>query len=56
MDAAAKAAGPTDYLGKLTGILAGNASSAGTTSSEQMPLWKILLGAGTTAVGSLAKK
>jgi len=51
-DAAAKASGPSDYLGKLTSILSGNAASAGTTTNSQMPLWKILLGAGATAAGS----
>jgi hypothetical protein len=53
MDAAAKAAGETDYLGKLTGILAGNASSAGTTTNQQTPLWKLILGGAATAAGSL---
>jgi hypothetical protein len=52
MDAAAKAAGPTDYLGKLTSILAGNAASAGTTTNSQTPLWKLILGAGATAAGA----
>ena len=49
-EAAAKAAGPTDYLAKLTGIAAGNAGAAGTTTSQQAPLWKLLLGAGTGAL------
>lgn len=52
-DAAAKAAGPTDYLGKLTGILGGNAAAAGTTTNSQTPLWRLLLGAGATAAGAL---
>jgi hypothetical protein len=43
---------PTDYLAKLTGILGGNAASAGTTTNSQTPLWKLLLGAGATAAGS----
>ena len=51
-DAAAKAAGPTDYLAKLTGILSGNAASAGTTTNSQTPLWKLLLGAGATVAGA----
>lgn len=51
-DAAAKAAGPTDYLAKLTSILAGNASSAGTTTTSQMPLWKLLLGGAATVAGA----
>lgn len=51
-DAAAKAAGPTDYLGKLTGILGGNAAAAGTTTNSQTPLWKLLLGAGATVAGA----
>lgn len=50
-EAAAKAAGPTDYLAKLTGIAAGNAGAAGTTTNTQTPLWKLLLGAGATAAG-----
>jgi len=49
-DAAAKAAGPTDYLAKLTGILSGNAASAGTTTNSQTPLWKLILGLGAGAV------
>ncbi len=51
-DAAAKAAGPTKYLGELTSILAGNAASAGTTTNSQTPLWKLLLGAGATVAGA----
>lgn len=51
-DAAAKAAGPTDHLAKLTSIAAGNASAAGTTTNQQAPLWKLLLGAGATAAGA----
>lgn len=51
-DAAAKASGPTDYLGKLTSILGGNAAAAGTTTNSQTPLWKLLLGAGATAAGA----
>lgn len=53
-DAAAKAAGPTDYLAKLTGIAAGNAGAAGTTTTNQMPLWKVLLGTAATAAGSMS--
>lgn len=49
---AAKAAGPTDYLAKLTGIAAGNAGAAGTTTNTQTPLWKLLLGAGATIAGA----
>lgn len=52
-DAAAKAAGPTDYLAKLTSIAGGNAAAAGTTTNNQTPLWKLLLGAGATAAGAL---
>ena len=52
MDAAAKAAGPTDYLAKLTGIMSGNAASAGTTTNSQTPLWKLILGAGSTIAGA----
>ena len=52
-DAAAKAAGPTDYLGKLTSILGGNAAAAGTTTNNQTPLWKLLLGAGATIAGAM---
>jgi len=51
-DAAAKAAGPTDYLAKLTGILSGNAASAGTTTNSQTPLWKLLLGGAATVAGA----
>lgn len=51
-DAAAKAAGPTDYLAKLTGILSGNAASAGTTTNSQTPLWKLILGTAATAAGA----
>lgn len=51
-DAAAKAAGPTDFLGKLVGISSGNAAAAGTTTNNQTPLWKLLLGAGATAAGA----
>lgn len=50
-DAAAKAAGPTDYLAKLTGIAAGNAQAGGTTtttSTPSTPLWLSLLGAGVS--------
>lgn len=50
-DANARANGPTDYLQKLTGILAGQAGAAGTTTTEKMPLWRAFLGAGTTAAG-----
>lgn len=50
---AAKAAGPTDYLAKLTGIAGGNAAAAGTTTNNQTPLWKLLLGAGATAAGAM---
>jgi hypothetical protein len=49
-DAAAKAAGPTDYLAKLTSILSGTAASAGTTTNSQTPLWKALLGIGAGAL------
>lgn len=49
---AAKAAGPTDYLAKLTSIAGGNAAAAGTTTNQQTPLWKLLLGAGATAAGA----
>lgn len=52
-DAAAKAAGPTDYLAKLTSIAGGNAAAAGTTTNSQTPLWKLLLGAGATAAGAM---
>lgn len=51
-DAAAKAAGPTDYLAKLTSILSGNAASAGTTTNSQTPLWKLLLGGAATVAGA----
>ena len=51
-DAAAKAAGPTDYLAKLTGTLSGNAASAGTTTNSQTPLWKLLLGGAATVAGA----
>lgn len=50
---AAKAAGPTDYLAKLTGIAGGNAAAAGTTTNSQTPLWKLLLGGGATIAGAL---
>ena len=46
-DAAANAAaaGPTDYLARLTSILGGTAASAGTTqTAPQAPLWQQLLG------------
>lgn len=52
-DAAAKAAGPTDYLGKLTSILAGTSGAAGTTtttSTPTPPLWQTLLGIGLGAL------
>lgn len=48
--AAAMANAPTDYLGKLTGILGGNAASAGTTTNSQTPLWKLILGVGAGAL------
>lgn len=50
-DAAAKAAGPTDYLAKLTGIASGNAAAGGTTTTNttpSTPLWLSLLGAGVS--------
>lgn len=49
-EAAAKAAGPTDYLAKLTSIAAGNAGAAGTTTTNKTPLWKALLGIGAGAL------
>lgn len=51
-DAAAKANGPTDLLAKLTGILSGNAAAAGTNTTQQTPLWKLLLGGAATAAGA----
>lgn len=52
-DAAAKAAGPTDYLAKLTGILNGTAGASGTTTTTSQPtapLWQTLLGLGISAL------
>lgn len=50
-DAAAKAAGPTDYLAKLSSILAGQSGAAGTTTSQPTtPLWQTLLGLGISAL------
>lgn len=50
-DAAAKAAGPTDYLGKLSSIMAGQAGAAGTTTSQpSTPLWQSLLSLGISAL------
>ena len=50
-DAAAKAAGPTDYLGKLTSIMAGQSGAAGSTTSQpSTPLWQTLLGLGVSAL------
>lgn len=54
-DAAAKAAGPTDYLGKVSGITGQLAGSAGTTSSTQVPWWEAILGGAATAAGTAAK-
>lgn len=50
-DAAARAAGPTDYLAKLSSIMAGQAGAAGTTTSQPTtPLWQTLLGLGISAL------
>lgn len=52
-NAAAQAAGPTDYLAKLTGILNGTASASGTTttnSTPTAPLWQTLLSLGISAL------
>lgn len=52
-DAAAKAAGPTDYLARLTGILNGTAGASGTTTTTSQPtapLWQTLLGLGVKAL------
>jgi hypothetical protein len=54
--AAAKAAGPTDFLAKLTAIANGNAGAAGTTTtntSPGTPLWQTLLGGGIGLAGLL---
>ncbi|RYY67713.1 MAG: hypothetical protein EOO12_00205 [Chitinophagaceae bacterium] len=51
-EAAAKAAGPTDYLAKLTAIAGGNAAAAGTTTNQSTPLWKLLLGGAATVAGA----
>ena len=50
--AQAQANGPTDYLAKLSSIVNGTAGAAGTTSSNQVPLWAALLGAGTSILGA----
>ena len=47
--------GGLDWLTRLTQGLNGASSAAGQTSTEQMPLWKMLLGAGTTAAGTFGK-
>ena len=50
-DAAAKAAGPTDYLAKLSSIMAGQAGAAGTSTSQpSTPLWQSLLSLGISAL------
>lgn len=51
--AQAQANGPTDYLAKLTSIMAGNASASGTTTTTSQPtpaLWQTLLGLGISAL------
>jgi hypothetical protein len=48
-DAAAKAAAPTDYLAKHSSILAGNAGTAGTTTTKTEPMtpwWQSAAGIG----------
>lgn len=50
-DAAARANGETDYLAKLSSIMAGTAGAAGTTTSQpSTPLWQTLLGLGISAL------
>lgn len=48
-----EAAGPTDYLAKLSSIVSGTAGAAGTTSSKQIPLWQLLLGGGLGVLGAM---
>lgn len=50
---AARLAGPTDYLGKLSSILAGTAGAAGTTTTQSQPtapLWQQILGVALSAM------
>lgn len=52
-NAAAQAAGPTDYLAKLSSILAGTAGASGTTTTQTQPtppLWQQILGVGLSAL------
>lgn len=50
-DAQARQTGGLDWLTRLTGALGGTASAAGTTTKDQSPLWKVLLGTAATAAG-----
>ena len=50
-----KQTGGLDWLTQLTQGLNGASGAAGQTSTEQMPLWTVLLGTAATAAGSAAK-
>jgi hypothetical protein len=55
---AAQAAGPTDFLAKLSAIAAGNAQAGGqtqTNTSPGTPLWQTLLGGAIGGAGLLAR-
>lgn len=55
---AAQAAGPTDFLAKLSAIASGNAQAGGSTqtnTSPGTPLWQSLLGGAIGGAGLLAR-
>ena len=56
---AAQAAGPTDFLAKLSSIASGNAAAGGTTQTNTQPgtpLWQTLLGAAVGGAGLAARQ
>ena len=54
-NAQAQQTGELDWLTRLLGANSAAAGAAGTTTAEQQPLWKILLGTAATAAGTAAK-